>query len=613
MGWKFWNNIKTERTPLLNQNNDSLIDGQQNQNQQLEPVIHQLPHAVLEPIIDVRGNVAPTPTLIETPSTWSNFVVRLRNIQSKSQREDGGYYDDASFSGTPPHVGGDGDDDNDGFFNEDRREKVRSKFKMIKKRLPYYVPIFNWLPKYNRQNLVNDAVAGVTTGIMLVPQSMAYALLVGIPSIYGLYTGLVPILFYVIFGTSRQLGVGPEAAVSLIVGDTLRQISEANDVPLTITEMVEQANILAFIVGIVSLVLGLLRFGFLSEVLSRPLVRGFILAIALTIIFDQLDTLLGLSGITGSSWAKIPDIFDNLHKAHPLSCIMSICSIISLIVMNTIKKKMPEKRTKIIHHIVFFIPSILVVVVAGIAITSGFKLYDRGLKVLGYVDTSFPIPQLPRLNQWSQSSAPHFTVLGRITDNDTFQQQHNKLSQSQQTHHQQLVGKYKDITIFTEAKQIDGIIIIRVEESLYFSNIGQVKDILFRIENMGSASSHPSELKEEDEPLRGVIFDMRSIPVVDASSLQTLHEMVSSYRKRGVIVCFIKLRDSLKVTFLRAGFFDLIGIESFFNNINEAVQRIQNGYRVKSSYSSYTHQPSNNTQQQQEQQQQQQQQNYNTF
>ncbi|EFA79334.1 RNA recognition motif-containing protein RRM [Heterostelium album PN500] len=479
---------------------------------------------------------------------------------------------------------------------------IKHNIKTAQKRAPYYIPILSWLPKYDKSNLSGDIIAGITTAIMLIPQGMAYAFLVGIPSIHGLYTGLIPVLVYCFFGTSRQLSVGPEAAVSLIVGTTLKQISDENDVPLTTPELIDLAIMLSFIVGIFSLALGLLRFGFLSEVLSRPLIRGFILAIAVTILLDQMDTLLGLTGVTGSGWRKVVPIFKSIHTAKPIAYCMSIGAITSLFIMNKLKRMIPEKRTKIIHHIGFFIPSILVVVVIGISVTSIFKLGDKGLAVLGYteirrkrqsrckitagwiryfhyhlvhlslldacVPTSAKIGLIVSIGMScfmviKQSSAPHFSVLGRMPEST----------------------KYKDITLFTEARQVDSLIIIRFDESIYFSNVGQVKEILFRIEKLGSAMAHPSEAEGGQTPLKGVVFDMRNIPVIDASSIQILHEIVSNYEKRDIIVTFVKLKDSLKTMFLRGGFYDLIGTDRFYTSIHEAVIRILGGPpRTHSSY-----------------------------
>ena len=153
-----------------------------------------------------------------------------------------------------------------------------------------YIPLLNWLPKYKKSNFSKDIIAGFTVGIILVPQGMAYAMIAGLPPVYGLYAALFPVLMYMFFGTSRQVAVGPVAMDSLLVAAGLGTLAITG-----IENYITMAIFLAFMVGSIQLILGLLKMGFLVNFLSKPVISGFTSAAALVIIFSQLKHLLGTS------------------------------------------------------------------------------------------------------------------------------------------------------------------------------------------------------------------------------------------------------------------------------------------------------------------------------
>ncbi|MEM6542895.1 MAG: SulP family inorganic anion transporter, partial [Bacteroidota bacterium] len=141
-----------------------------------------------------------------------------------------------------------------------------------------YFPILKWLPSYKKRHLSGDISAGITVGIMLIPQGMAYALIAGLPPVYGLYAALVPNLMYAIFGSSRKLAVGPVALDSLILASGLAVMQ------LTSVEAyIGMALFIALLVGLLQLTMGVLKMGFLANFLSRPVVSGFTSAAALVI------------------------------------------------------------------------------------------------------------------------------------------------------------------------------------------------------------------------------------------------------------------------------------------------------------------------------------------
>ena len=151
------------------------------------------------------------------------------------------------------------------------------------------LPILDWLPNYRKDWLKGDISAGLTVGVMLIPQGMAYASIAGLPAVYGLYASIVPILIYAFFGTSRQLAVGPVAMVSLLTATAIGSFEG-----LTSQEYIAYAILLALLVGGIQFLLGLFGLGFLVNFLSHPVVSGFTSAAALIIGLSQLKYLLGV-------------------------------------------------------------------------------------------------------------------------------------------------------------------------------------------------------------------------------------------------------------------------------------------------------------------------------
>ena len=140
--------------------------------------------------------------------------------------------------------------------------------------MPYLrkiLPILDWAPTYSKSEAVNDLVAALIVTIMLVPQSLAYAMLAGLPPYVGLYASILPLVAYAVFGTSRTLAVGPVAVVSLMTAAAVSQIAVQGT-----PEYLTAAITLAFISGLILIGMSLLRLGFLANFLSHPVISGFI-------------------------------------------------------------------------------------------------------------------------------------------------------------------------------------------------------------------------------------------------------------------------------------------------------------------------------------------------
>ncbi|QIG54555.1 sulfate permease [Altererythrobacter sp. BO-6] len=171
--------------------------------------------------------------------------------------------------------------------------------------LARYFPILEWGRSYNRSVLTNDLMAAVIVTIMLIPQSLAYALLAGLPPVVGLYASIMPLVLYAIFGTSRTLAVGPVAVVSLMTASAAGAIAAQGT-----AEYLEAAITLAMLSGVMLAALGLLRAGFLANLLSHPVISGFITASGILIATSQLKHILGVKA-GGDNW---PDMLGSLAQ-----------------------------------------------------------------------------------------------------------------------------------------------------------------------------------------------------------------------------------------------------------------------------------------------------------
>jgi SulP family sulfate permease len=191
--------------------------------------------------------------------------------------------------------------------------------------LAKYLPILDWGRTYDRSTLTNDMVAALIVTIMLIPQSLAYALLAGLPPEMGLYASMLPIILYAVFGTSRALAVGPVAVVSLLTVAAVSKIA----VPGT-SEYIAAAITLAFLSGLILFALGLFRLGFLANFLSHPVIAGFITATGIIIIIiiaaSQLKNILGID----AHGHTLPDLIGSLaHNVSQMNWITAVIGVVA--------------------------------------------------------------------------------------------------------------------------------------------------------------------------------------------------------------------------------------------------------------------------------------------
>ena len=242
-----------------------------------------------------------------------------------------------------------------------------------------FFPFLQWLPKYSKRDFPKDLLAGFTVAIVLIPQGMAYAMIVGLPPVYGLYASLFPLVVYAILGTSRQLAVGPVAMDSLLVAAGLGALSISSFDAFLATLL-----FLTLLVGLIQIILGFLRMGFFVNFLSKPVISGFTSAAALIIIFSQLKHLLGIT-IEGSSkfHELVFNAVQNLGETNFFDLGFGVIGILLIAGL-----KFWNKR----------IPGILIAVVIGTLAANIFNLENEGLKLVGAVPGGLPHMSLPFSN-----------------------------------------------------------------------------------------------------------------------------------------------------------------------------------------------------------------------
>ena len=184
------------------------------------------------------------------------------------------------------------------------------------------LPILQWGRRYDRVAFGGDALAALIVTVMLIPQSLAYALLAGLPPEAGLYASVAPLLVYAVFGSSRVLAVGPVAVVSLMTAAAIAPHAQAGTHAWWAV-----AITLAFLSGLILLLMGLLRLGFLARFLSHPVIAGFIAASGLLIAASQLKTLLGVQATGQTLPELLPALVSQLGQVHGLTLLVGLATL----------------------------------------------------------------------------------------------------------------------------------------------------------------------------------------------------------------------------------------------------------------------------------------------
>lgn len=271
-------------------------------------------------------------------------------------------------------------------------------------RLARYLPVLGWAQRYDRTTLTNDLVAAAIVTIMLIPQSLAYAMLAGLPPEIGLYASIAPLFAYAIFGTSRALAVGPVAVISLM---TLTAAS--NVAPPGSAQFIAAALVLAFLSGLILVVMGVLRLGFLANLLSHPVVSGFITASGIIIAFSQLKSILGVKASGETLPVLAASLAANLGSTHLPTLLIGVAATAFLFWVRKglkpllIQLGLAPRAADLVAKagpIVAVAVSTLAVILLG--------LEAKGVKVVGAIPQSLPPFSAPLFDPglWQQLAVP---------------------------------------------------------------------------------------------------------------------------------------------------------------------------------------------------------------
>lgn len=240
-----------------------------------------------------------------------------------------------------------------------------------------YIPILAWLPGYEAKWLSADFLAGLSVWALLVPQGIAYSSIAGVPPQYGLYTALGALVGYAVFGTSRQLITGPSATVAAVSFSAVALLSSSPNS----TDWVAFTAALALMAGMIYILLGLLRMGWISNFLSKAVLEGFIFAFGIGLMVDQSHKILGVPKVEGSYWNVLVGTLQELGRTNVYTLAVGVGALALLLLMRRFAPRLPRA---------------LIVVVLGILVATVLPLNaDHGVKIVGAVPTGLPALTLP--------------------------------------------------------------------------------------------------------------------------------------------------------------------------------------------------------------------------
>ena len=251
----------------------------------------------------------------------------------------------------------------------------------------------NWLRRYRRRWLAGDAVAALVTATMLVPQALAYAALAGLPPHIGLYAGLLPLLGYALFGSSSVLSVGPVAVLALMTAHALTPLATPGS-----AEYITGAILIAALSGIFLFAMGMMRLGILSNLLSHPVIHGFVSGAATLIIIGQISPLVGIQSGGDTAFELLLNTIQQLPQAVPLTATVGVTAVLILTAaklwlgITLVKLGMRARRARLLTRIV---P--MLVVLAAIGLTAALGL-DKEMAVVGTIPPGLPAISLPEFD-----------------------------------------------------------------------------------------------------------------------------------------------------------------------------------------------------------------------
>ncbi len=275
-------------------------------------------------------------------------------------------------------------------------------------RLQRYLPILDWGRSYDKTTATSDLVAAVIVTIMLIPQSLAYALLAGLPPEVGLYASILPLVAYALFGTSRALAVGPVAVVSLMTASAVGEFARQGT-----PEYLGAAIVLAFLSGLMLVAMGLFRLGFLANLLSHPVISGFITASGLLIASSQLKHILGVPANGHTLYEILLSIATHLTEINWITLAIGTAATGFLFwVRKGLKKRLLGLGLKPFLADILTKAGPVAAVAVTTVISAAFNLGEKGVRIVGDIPSGLPMPHLPAFDSdlWLALAGPALLI-----------------------------------------------------------------------------------------------------------------------------------------------------------------------------------------------------------
>lgn len=252
-----------------------------------------------------------------------------------------------------------------------------------------FLPIIPTISSYSKDLFFSDIQSALTVSFVLIPQAIAFSGLAGVTPMRALVSAVYPLIFYAIFGASRQLSVGPEALSSVLVGATVMAEVERSGADPNVL-----ASLLGFLVGIFAIMLTAVRAGFIDNLLSGYVLVGFVTGVATLIIVEQLPGIFGVAIIRDkpeSTMETLMHVFEKIQEdPHPAAFVLGVTSLVFLLSFKFGKKYLGPK-----YPWLKLVPEILVLVVITTTLSAAMDFKSMGIPTLGVFDNSIPTPRLP--------------------------------------------------------------------------------------------------------------------------------------------------------------------------------------------------------------------------
>ena len=372
--------------------------------------------------------------------------------------------------------------------------------------------------------LRGDLIAGLTVWAVLVPEALAYAAIAGVSPVVGLYAAPGALILYAALGSSRHLVTGPMAATAALSAATVGEMAKAN------TDAFTQLTIaLALCVGAAAVLAGLLRLGFLAAFISEPVLKGFVVGLALTIIVGQVPKLLGVDSGDGDFFEKLFDVIGDLGETDALTLAVGAGTLVLVLGLRRVAPAVPGS---------------LVAVGLGIALVELFSLDDHGLDIVGEIDSglpSFGLPDVSGSDYGSLAAAAIGLMLVGFAEGLGAAKTYAARNHYEIDPGRELIGlgaanlaaglssgmgrcpaarQYADVARHPENAEPDGVRVLRIEGGLFFANADSVR---------AQVRKHAAE-----SGVHAVVLDAEAMPFIDVTAAAMLEQLDDDLARRHV-------------------------------------------------------------------------------